>query len=120
MTESLTITVDRLDGLAVIHTQGYIDNQGGEEIASAAYRLIGEDYRVLLLDLAGTSIVNSIGISILIEVLEKVMDKKGALAFCGLTPTIDKTFRIMGLAQYAEIFPSQEDALRSVSKPQTA
>ena len=42
------------------------------------------------------------------------MDRKGALAFCGLTPTIDKTFRIMGLAQYAEIYPTQEDALRGV------
>ena len=38
------------------------------------------------------------------------MDRKGALAFCGLTPTIDKTFRIMGLAQYAEIYPTQEEA----------
>ena len=67
-----------------------------------------------MLNLEKTRIVNSIGISILIEVLEKVMDRKGMLAFCGLTPTIDKTFRIMGLAQYAEIYPTQEDALRGV------
>ena len=120
MTESLNITVDRREGLAVIYTEGYINNQGGEEIAREAYTHLDQGVRALVLNLEKTRIVNSIGISILIEVLEKVMDKKGALAFCGLTPTIDKTFRIMGLAQYAEIFPSQEDALRSVSKPQTA
>jgi anti-anti-sigma regulatory factor len=48
-------------------------------------------------------------------VLERVMDKKGVLAFCNLTPTIDKTFRIMGLAQYASIYPTEEEALQAVS-----
>ena len=116
MTESLTITVDRLDGLAVIHTQGYIDNQGGEEIASAAYRLIGEDYRVLLLDLAGTAIVNSIGISILIEIVEKLTEVDGKLAFCCLTPTIEKTFDIVGLVQYAQIFADEASAVAQMQQ----
>ena len=65
----------------------------------------------LLLDLEKTKIVNSIGISILIEVIEKVLDQGGRLAFCHLTPTIEKTFQIMGLAQYARIFPAPEPAL---------
>ena len=34
MTESLKVRVDRRDGLAVIYTEGYINNQGGEEIAA--------------------------------------------------------------------------------------
>ncbi len=45
MTETLKLNVDRRDGLAVIYTEGYINNQGGEEIARAAYELIGEGYR---------------------------------------------------------------------------
>ena len=116
MTESLTITVDRLDGLAVIRTQGYIDNQGGEEIASAAYQLIGEGYRVLLLDLAGTAIVNSIGISILIEIVEKLTAVDGKLAFCCLTPTIEKTFDIVGLVQYAQIFADEASAIAQLQQ----
>ena len=50
----------------------------------------------------GTKIVNSIGISILIEIIEKMLEIDGKLAFCSLTPTIEKTFQIMGLAQYAD------------------
>ena len=60
MTETLKLNVDRRDGLAVIYTEGYINNQGGEEIARAAYELIGSGYRSLLLNLSGTKIVNSI------------------------------------------------------------
>ena len=111
MTESLNLTVDRRDGLAVIYTEGYINNQGGEEIARAAYKLLDEGFKTLLLNLAGTKIVNSIGISILIEIIEKMIEIDGKLGFCCLTPTIDKTFHIMGLAQYAPIFDTEERAL---------
>ena len=111
MTESLNITVDRREGLAVIYTEGYINNQGGEEIAKAAYKLLDEGYKYLLLNLAGTKIVNSIGISILIEIIEKMIEIEGKLGFCCLTPTIEKTFHIMGLAQYAPIFKDEETAV---------
>ena len=114
MTESLNITVDRREGLAVIYTEGYINNQGGEEIAKAAYKLLDEGYKTLLLNLAGTKIVNSIGISILIEIIEKMMEKEGIIAFCCLTPVILKTFHIMGLANYAKIFDNEEAAVKEL------
>jgi len=110
MTEMLKVTVDRRDRLAVIYTEGYINNQGGEEIARVAYSLIDDKEKNLLLNLKGTKIVNSIGISILIEIIEKMLEIEGKLAFCNLTPTIEKTFHIMGLAQYAQIFPDEESA----------
>lgn len=110
MTEILSVQVDRRPGLAVILTQGYINNQGGEEIARVAYSLMDEGYRTLLLDLAGSKIVNSIGISILIELIEKMIEIQGKLAFCNLTPTIQKTFHIMGLTQYAQIYPDEKAA----------
>jgi anti-anti-sigma factor len=114
VSEVCRVAAERRGDVAVLSTDGYINNQGGEEIAKEAYSRLEQGARALVLNLEKTRIVNSIGISILIEVLEKVMDRKGVLAFCGLTPTIDKTFRIMGLAQYAEIYPTQEDALRGV------
>jgi anti-anti-sigma factor len=115
VSEACKISVERRGDVAILYTDGYINNQGGEEIAREAYSQLDSGARALVLNLEKTRIVNSIGISILIEVLERVMDKKGLLAFCHLTPTIDKTFRIMGLAQYAQIFPSQNEALQAVA-----
>ncbi|KAA0254919.1 STAS domain-containing protein [Acidobacteria bacterium ACD] len=112
MSETLRVVVERPDAaVAILKTDGYINNTGGEEIARQAYALLGEGVSRLLLDLEKTKIVNSIGISILIEILEKVLDQGGRLAFCRLTPTIEKTFQIMGLAQYARLFPQPEPAL---------
>jgi anti-anti-sigma factor len=111
MTEGLKLRIDRREGLAVIYTEGYINNQGGEEIARAAYALLDEGYRLLLLNLTGTRIINSIGISILIEIIERMLEIDGKLAFCELTPTIEKTFHIMGLAQYASIHADESSAV---------
>ena len=117
MSETCKVSVERRGDVAVFWTDGYINNQGGEEIAKEAYSELDRGARALVMNLEKTRIVNSIGISILIEVLEKVMERKAVLAFCGLTPTIDKTFRIMGLAQYAAIYPTESEAVRAVSTP---
>jgi anti-anti-sigma factor len=100
--------------MAVLEVTGYINNEGGEAIAREATRLLESGSRTLLLDLRQTRIINSIGISLLLEVLEKVLDVSGALAFCSLSPSIAKTFQIMGLAQYAGIFPDREAALMAL------
>ena len=111
MPENSELTIDRRDGLAVIYPQNYINNEAGEEIARTAYKLMAENYKVLLINLAGTKIVNSIGLSILIDIIEKMKEVGGQLAFCSLTPTLDKLFKIMGLAQYAQIFSDEAAAI---------
>ena len=114
MTEELKVAIDRKTNGAILYTKGYINNVGGEEIANRAYELMDGGVRTLLLNLRETKIVNSIGISILIEIIEKMMDKGGKIAFCCLTPVIHKTFQIMGLANYAAIFDNEEAAAASL------
>lgn len=111
MTEELRVAVERKPNGAILYTKGYINNVGGEEIANRAYELMDGGTRTLLLNLRETKIVNSIGISILIEIIEKMMEKGGRIAFCCLTPVIHKTFQIMGLANYAKIFTNEEEAV---------
>lgn len=101
------------DGLGLIVAAGYINNEGGQAVADAASELVGGGCSSLVIDLDGTRIINSIGVSILLEIMEKIMEGDGKLAFCNLTPTIAKTFEIMGLDQYAGIFPDRETAVTS-------
>ena len=109
--EQIKLTKDLLsDDFGVIGAAGYINNEGGQAIADAATDLMGQGAKTLLIDLEGTRIINSIGVSILLEILEKLLDEKGRLAFCNLTPTISKTFEIMGLVQYAAIYPDRDSA----------
>jgi len=115
MTEELRVAVERRQNGAILHTKGYINNVGGEEIANRAYELMDEGVRSLLLDLRETKIVNSIGISILIEIIEKMMEKEWKISFCCLTPVIHKTFQIMGLANYATIYTDEATAVSELN-----
>ena len=109
--ERITITKDLLsESVGVIAASGYINNEGGQAIADAASTRMDQGCTTLLIDLDGTRIINSIGVSILLEILEKLMDEQGRLAFCNLTPTISKTFEIMGLVQYATVYPDRDAA----------
>jgi anti-sigma B factor antagonist len=98
-------------GLGLIAAAGYINNEGGQAVADAATDLVNRGCTSLLIDLEGTRIINSIGVSILLEIMEKLMEDRGTLAFCNLTPTIAKTFEIMGLDQYARVYSDRETAV---------
>ena len=113
--QELTLTVRKGDKYAIISTDGYINNPGGEKIARRCYQLMDDGFKNFVMNFSNSKIINSIGISILIEIIEKVLELKGSLSFCGLTNTIAKTFRIMGLTQYTKIFPTEEEAIKALS-----
>jgi anti-anti-sigma regulatory factor len=68
---------------AVLEVAGYINNEGGEVIAREARKLLDSGCRNLLFDLRATRIINSIGISLLLEVLERTLGQGHA---CLLLP----------------------------------
>jgi anti-anti-sigma factor len=64
-----------------------------------------------LINMAGTKIVNSIGVSILIEIIEKLQEVNGKIGYYNLAPIVSKTFTIMGLTKYSSVFDSEEVAV---------
>lgn len=115
MTETFNVTVQKFGNYAIIRTDGYINNLGGEKISETANQLIDSGLHKLVLNFEKSTVVNSIGISILIEVIEKIIEIEGKIIFCHLTKTIAKTFNIMGLTQYAEIYETEAEAVSKIS-----
>jgi anti-anti-sigma factor len=114
LSDTFQLTVEERDGFAILRTEGYVNNLGGEKIGEAADALIEKGVKKLVLNFEKSNVVNSIGISILIEVIEKIVDVDGRICFCFLTKTIAKTFNIMGLTQYAEIYDTEAQAIGSI------
>jgi len=111
MANDFSIDVQQLGSIHVLTTHGYINNQGGEEIAKAYHQAAETGAKRFLLNLADSPIVNSIGVSVLIELLEETLENEGKMAFCECAPIIAKTFQIMGLTQYAGLYETQAQAL---------
>jgi len=111
MNSKLFVKVEKRDEYAILYTEGYINNIGGEELSRQFNLLMDQGYKKVIFNFENSKIINSIGISILIEIIEKTIAEKGSVYFCNLTPVISRTFEIMGLTQYAKIYPKEEDAV---------
>ena len=114
MADSVEVEVRRQGDIGVLQAPGYINSDGGERVAEVCDGLIEDGVVKVVLNLQGTNIVNSVGISFLIEVLEKLVALGGKLAFCCVGATIAKTLQIMGLLQKASLHDTEEQALAEV------
>ena len=101
--------------IVIIKTSGYLNNIGGEKIADACYKEIENGKKLFLLDLEDSKVVNSIGVSILIEIIEKLQEVDGKLGYFNLAPIVEKTFTIMGLTRYSTVFSDESEAIESMS-----
>ena len=101
--------------VVIIKTSGYLNNIGGEKIADACYKEIDNGKKLFLLDLEESKVVNSIGVSILIEIIEKLQEVDGKLGYYNLAPIVEKTFTIMGLTKYSTVFSNESEALEGMS-----
>lgn len=111
MSTDFNLVSELHDKTLVIKTEGYINNGGGEKIVQEFSK--HNDINRLILNLEKSKVVNSMGISHLIEVIEKLTQTNGKIIFTNLDPTIEKTFAIMGLFQFAEKADNVESALKA-------
>lgn len=99
----------------VIKTEGYLNKDLGQDIQDVAQEHITNGINQVLIDLEKSNIVNSIGASIIIELIEQLQETDGTLAFCNLAPIIEKTFKIMGLTKYCSCYSNENDAIEAMS-----
>ncbi len=107
------ITEVEENDIIILITDGYLNNEGGEVISNACATYMANGKKKFLLDMANTKVVNSIGVSILIEIIEKLQEVDGKLGYYHLAPIVDKTFKIMGLSKYSSVYAHKEEALAS-------
>mgnify|MGYP001384760088 FL=1 len=110
-----SLTTRNEGNIVIIETSGYLNNVGGEQIAEVCYKEIDDGKTLFLLNLEQSKVVNSIGVSILIEIIEKLQDVEGKLGYYNLAPIVEKTFNIMGLTKYSSVYQNEEEALEGMS-----
>jgi len=101
-----------VENCLIIKTPEYVNKESGENIVGEFNKHFDQGIKKLVIDMADSSVVNSIGISFLIEIIEKLNDVDGKMIFCNLDPSIEKTLKIMGLFNYAGTAETVETAVQ--------
>lgn len=111
MSTDFNIISEIRENILIMKTEGYINNTAGEKIVEEFSKNYSGNINKVVMDLEKSKVVNSIGISYLIDLIEKLNESNGKLVFTNLDPTIEKTFNIMGIFQFAEKADSIDSAL---------
>jgi len=111
MSPHKTIRIREEGETLVVCVGGYLNSLLGEEVEKVVRAKLDDGGRRILLNFQGTRMVNSIGISFVIGVVEKVMEQDGRMAFCEVSRINRDLFRVTGLEKYVRSFETEKDAL---------
>jgi len=106
---SFSFSTQQEGGRFVVRTRGYLSRSAGEQLEREIELLLGGGARNFVVNLRETDLINSVGISILIGVIERVRAMGGELAFAELTPVNEEIFKIMGLQRHARLLRGDEE-----------
>lgn len=99
------------EGAAVIYPGPYLNQLRGEDIENRCNELLASGVRQIIVNFKDTELINSIGISILLGVIEAVNDASGRLVLTNLSESNRELFEMLGLMSHVEIEESEEAAL---------
>lgn len=112
-TESIPVTVN--GKVAIVTAPSYVNEKSAEAISEECSGLINDGVSLVLIDMRDCRMVNSVGVAIIIEIIEVLGEHGGSLGFCSLSETIAKTFQIMWLKELAGMYSDQEEALAALA-----
>ena len=99
------------EGVAVIYPGPYLNQLRGEGLEDRCRELLAGGVRSIVINFEETELINSIGISILLGIIETVNESRGSLVLSNLSATNRELFEMLGLLMHVRIEETEESAL---------
>ena len=104
---------------AVVYASDYLNKLSGEKIERECRRQLNCGCRALVIDFSDTKLVNSIGISILLGIID-VAEKSGAqIVFSDVNNQTVELFEMLGLTRHVALAKDEREALLNLSHFET-
>ena len=102
--------------IAVVYAGDYVNKLSGQRIERECLLRLEAGCRALVINFRGTELVNSIGVSILLGVIE-VAERRGApVVFANVSRHTVKLFELLGLTRLVVMAESEEAALATLAE----
>ena len=100
---------------AVVYVSDYLNKLSGEQIERECRRHLKCGCRGLVIDFSDTQLVNSIGISILLGIID-VAEKSGArIVFSDVNNQTVELFEMLGLTRHVVLAKDEREAILNLS-----
>ncbi len=99
---------------AVIYASDYLNKLSGERIERECKKQLDSGCRALVINFSDTELVNSIGVSILLGIID-IAEKNGArLIFSDVNNQTAELFEMLGLTRHVVLARDEEEALSTL------
>jgi anti-anti-sigma factor len=106
------------DGVAVVRVSGEVDVATCGLLRDRLLRIVtDEDFRGLVVNLAGVRFMDSTGIGVLVGVWRRVAATTASLALAEPAPQVRRVLDTAGLTRVLPVFDAEADAVAAVRQP---
>lgn len=100
-----------LGDTVILYARDYINDIEGEELEEMCEGFLNSGVKRIVLDFSNTDLINSIGVSILISIIERVRNCNAVVSFSGLKKVNYDILKLVGLTEHVSVYDSEEDAV---------
>src|SRR5881227_965016 len=116
MSESLTAPPNPPGGgVAIVYAGDYVNKLSGQRIERECLLRIEGGCRALVISFRDTELVNSIGVSILMGVIDAAQQSGARLIFSDVDDHTANLFEMLGLTRHVTVVTDEEEALASLA-----
>ena len=101
---------------AIVYAGNYLNKLSGERIERECQRQLDAGCRALVIDFKDTELINSIGISILLGVIDAVENVGAQLVFSDVNQQTVELFEMLGLTRHVALARNEEEALQTLQE----
>src|ERR1700694_3910850 len=100
---------------AIIYASDYLNKLSGERIERECKRQLESGSRALVINFRDTELVNSIGVSILMGVIDAAEQSNARLIFSDVNTHTANLFEMLGLTRHIILVKDEEEALSQLN-----
>ena len=101
--------------VAIIYTSDYLSKLNGERVERECKRQLEAGCRALILNFRDTELVNSIGVSILMGVIDAAQESSAQLIFSDVNLHTKDLFDMLGLTRHVSLATDEGEALSQLT-----
>jgi len=101
---------------AVVYASDYLNRLTGEKIERECRRQLDSGCRALVIDFGDTHLVNSIGISILLGIIDVAEKSVAQVVFSDVNNQTVELFDMLGLTRHVALAKNEQEALSNISR----
>jgi len=114
--QDTSVQARRVGDAAIIYASDYLNKLSGERIERECKRQLESGRRALIINFRDTELVNSIGVSILIGVIDAAEQTTAQLIFSDVNDHTAELFQMLGLTRHVSLASTEDEALLLVSE----